>query len=108
MIPYFVSYQIYWLIYYLIVVVWADLLDYKNAGSGLNSWMQNIFKSGSLGFAGGGEVDARQFFNGEDYTNVIAKSVSPNYRGEDYSKPWSAVHLWAVQWTLFWGLWFID
>lgn len=50
-------------------------LDYLNVGRGLNSWIQEIFATGSLGFSGGGEVDARQFFQGEDYTNVVAKSV---------------------------------
>ena len=59
-----------------------DSLDYKNVGSGLNSWMQNIFKSGPLGFAGGGEVDARQFFRGEDYTNIISKSVEESVSKE--------------------------
>lgn len=52
-----------------------DVLDYKNASRGLNSWVQTTFKSGPLGFAGGGEVDAQQYFGGEDYTNVIAKSI---------------------------------
>lgn len=52
-----------------------DVLDYKNASKGLNSWVQTTFKSGPLGFAGGGEVDAQQYFGGEDYTNVIAKSI---------------------------------
>lgn len=50
-------------------------LDYLNVGRGLNAWTQGIFSAGSLGFSGGGEVDAKEFFQGEDYTNVIAKSV---------------------------------
>jgi hypothetical protein len=52
-----------------------DALDYKNAGRGLNTWMQSTFKSGTMGFAGGGEVDIKQFFAGEDYSDIIAKSV---------------------------------
>ena len=52
-----------------------DELDYLNLSKGLNSFMQGIFQPGTLGFAGGGEVDARQFFEGKDYTKVIAKSV---------------------------------
>ena len=52
-----------------------DDLDYLNLSKGLNSFMQGIFQPGTLGFAGGGEVDARQFFEGKDYTKVIAKSV---------------------------------
>ena len=53
-------------------------VDYKNAGAGLNSWMRNTFNSGVMGagaFAGGGEVNAEMFMNGEDLTNVIAKSL---------------------------------
>ena len=52
-----------------------DDLDYLNLSKGLNSFMQGIFQPGTLGFSGGGEVDARQFFDGKDYTKVIAKSV---------------------------------
>ena len=59
-----------------------DQLDYKNAGKGLNSWMQRTFASGSVGFAGGGEVDASEFFRGDDYTNVIAKSVEESVSKE--------------------------
>jgi hypothetical protein len=57
-------------------------LDYMNVGKGLNAWMQTTLKSGSLGFAGGGEVDAKQFFQGEDYTDVIAKSVEDSVSGK--------------------------
>ena len=59
-----------------------DQLDYKNAGKGLNSWVNTTFKSGTFGFAGGGEVDASEFFSGEDYTNVIAKSVEDSVSKE--------------------------
>jgi GH24 family phage-related lysozyme (muramidase) len=52
-----------------------DDLDYLNLSKGLNSFMQGIFEPGTLAFSGGGEVDARQFFDGKDYTKVIAKSV---------------------------------
>jgi hypothetical protein len=57
-------------------------LDYLNVGKGLNSWMQGVFQTGTLGFAGGGEVDAKQFFGGEDYTDVIAKSVEDSVSKE--------------------------
>jgi len=57
-------------------------LDYLKVGQGLNSWMQGVFKTGPLGFAGGGEVDAKQFFSGEDYTQVIAKSVEDSVSKE--------------------------
>ena len=57
-------------------------LDYLKVGQGLNSWMQGVFKTGPLGFAGGGEVDAKQFFGGEDYTQVIAKSVEDSVSKE--------------------------
>ena len=54
-------------------------LDYKNAGVGLNSWINNTFSGEVLrtggAFAGGGEVNAEMFMKGEDLTNVIAKSV---------------------------------
>lgn len=50
-------------------------LDYLNISKGINFFMQGIFEPGTLGFAGGGEVDARQFFEGKDYTKIIAKSV---------------------------------
>jgi murein DD-endopeptidase MepM/ murein hydrolase activator NlpD len=53
-----------------------------NVGKGLNAWMQGVFKSGPLGFAGGGEVDTKQFFEGEDYTNVIARSVEDSVSKE--------------------------
>ena len=59
-----------------------DALDYKNAGRGLNTWMQTTFKSGSMGFAGGGEVDIKQFFAGEDYTDIIARSVEDSVSKE--------------------------
>jgi hypothetical protein len=59
-----------------------DQLDYKNAGKGLNSWVNTTFKSGTFGFAGGGEVDTSEFFSGEDYTNVIAKSVEDSVSKE--------------------------
>jgi len=56
-------------------------LDYRNAGMGLNAWMQQTFSTAALGFAGGGEVDASEFFKGEDYTDVIAKSVEESVSG---------------------------
>ena len=55
-------------------------LDYQNAASGLNSWMQKTFSSeimrtGGVGFAEGGSVNAGMFSNGEDMTKVIEKSL---------------------------------
>ena len=55
-------------------------LDYQNAASGLNSWMQKTFSSeimrtGGVGFAEGGSVNAGMFSNGEDLTKVIEKSL---------------------------------
>ena len=55
-------------------------LDYQNAASGLNSWMQRTFSSeimrtGGVGFAEGGKVEAGMFSNGEDMTKVIEKSL---------------------------------
>jgi hypothetical protein len=52
-----------------------DDLDYKNIAKGLNSFVQTTFGGETLGFAGGGEVDTRQYFSGEDYTDVIAKTI---------------------------------
>ena len=55
-------------------------LDYKNAGSGLNNWMNNTFNTEIMraGFAGGGEVNAEMFIRGEDLTDAIAKSLEDN------------------------------
>jgi len=55
-------------------------LDYQNAASGLNSWMQRTFSSeimrtGGVGFAEGGKVEAGMFSNGEDLTKIISKSL---------------------------------
>ena len=55
-------------------------LDYQNAASGLNSWMQKTFSSeimrtGGVGFAEGGSVNAGMFSNGEDLTKIISKSL---------------------------------
>jgi len=55
-------------------------LDYQNAASGLNSWMQRTFSSeimrtGGVGFAEGGSVNAGMFSNGEDLTKIISKSL---------------------------------
>jgi hypothetical protein len=59
-----------------------DILDYRNAGRGLNAWMQTTFKSSSIGFAGGGEVDIKQLFSGEDLSDAIAKSVEDSVSKE--------------------------
>jgi len=52
--------------------------DYKNAGTALNSWMNSTFSTevmrGGM-FAGGGEVNSEMFMNGDDLSNIIAKSI---------------------------------
>ena len=57
-------------------------LDYQNAAAGLNAWMQRTFSSEIMGtsgaFAEGGSVDVGMFGNGEDMTNMIAKSLEDN------------------------------
>ena len=56
-------------------------IDYKNAATGLNSWMNNTFSSEVMrtgGFASGGEVNSEMFMNGKDLTNVITKSLEEN------------------------------
>jgi len=57
-------------------------LDYLNVGIGLNSWLNQTMNFGGFAFAQGGEVDARNFMTGEDYSNVIAKSVENSVSGE--------------------------
>ena len=57
-------------------------LDYLNVGVGLNSWLNQTMNFGAFAFAEGGEVDARNFMVGEDYSNVIAKSVENSVSGE--------------------------
>lgn len=52
-----------------------DDLDYRNIAKGLSAFVQTTFSGGTLGFAGGGEVDAKQYFSGEDYTEIIAKTI---------------------------------
>lgn len=49
--------------------------DYKNAGSGVNNWMNQSIASGTLAYAGGGEVKMESIVSGEDYSDVIAKSL---------------------------------
>ncbi len=49
--------------------------DYKNAGVGINNWMNQTVSSGTLAYAGGGEVKMESIASGEDYSDVIAKSL---------------------------------
>ena len=49
--------------------------DYKNAGVGINNWMNQSISSGTLAYAGGGEVKMESIVSGEDYSDVIAKSL---------------------------------
>ncbi len=48
--------------------------DYKNIGTGLNAWIYSTFGDVVSGYERGGEV-SEMFLNGEDLTDVIAKSV---------------------------------
>jgi hypothetical protein len=49
--------------------------DYKSVGVGINNWMNSSVGSGTLAYAGGGEVKMESIISGEDYSDVIAKSV---------------------------------
>jgi len=49
--------------------------DYKNAGAGINNWMNQSIGSGTFAYAGGGEVKMESIVSGEDYSDVIAKSL---------------------------------
>lgn len=49
--------------------------DYFLAAQGLNAWMNRTISFQGAAFAGGGEVSAQMFGQGEDYTKVIAKSI---------------------------------
>ena len=49
--------------------------DYKNAGTGINNWMNQSIGSGTFAYAGGGEVKMESIVSGEDYSDVIAKSL---------------------------------
>ena len=56
-------------------------IDYKNIGISLNNWIGSSFSS-SAGFAGGGEVDMKKIFSGEDMSDIIAKSVKDSVSSE--------------------------
>jgi hypothetical protein len=49
--------------------------DYKNSAMGINNWMNRTVGSGTLAYAGGGEVKMESIVSGEDYSDVIAKSL---------------------------------
>jgi muramidase (phage lysozyme) len=49
--------------------------DYKNSAIGINNWMNRTVGSGTLAYAGGGEVKMESIVSGEDYSDVIAKSL---------------------------------
>ena len=57
------------------------LTDYKNAGIGLNAWAANSITNVG-GFAGGGEVDGRMLFAGQDMSDAIAKSIQTSVSSE--------------------------
>jgi hypothetical protein len=50
-------------------------VDYKNSAMGINNWMNQTIASGTLAYAGGGEVKMESIVSGEDYSDVIAKSL---------------------------------
>jgi len=56
--------------------------DYKNAGVGINNWMNRSIASGTLAYAGGGEVKMESIVSGEDYSDVIARSVKDSVSSE--------------------------
>lgn len=51
------------------------IADYKNAGMSINNWMNQSISPGTLAYAGGGEVKIESVISGEDYSNVIAKTL---------------------------------
>jgi hypothetical protein len=56
--------------------------DYKNAGVGINNWMNQSVSPTTLAYAGGGEVTMESIVTGEDYSNVIAKSLQDSVAPE--------------------------
>jgi len=56
--------------------------DYKNAGTGINNWMNQSIGSGTFAYAGGGEVKMESIVSGEDYSDVIAKSLQDSVAPE--------------------------
>ena len=57
--------------------------DYKNVGVGINNWMNStISSSGTMAYAGGGEVKMESIVSGKDYSDVIAKSVQESVAPE--------------------------
>ena len=56
--------------------------DYKNAGVGINNWMNQSVSPTTLAYAGGGEVTMESIVSGEDYSNVIAKSLQDSVAPE--------------------------
>lgn len=56
--------------------------DYRNVGVGINNWMNQSVSPTTLAYAGGGEVRMESIVSGEDYSEVIAKSVQDSVAPE--------------------------
>jgi len=56
--------------------------DYKNVGVGINNWMNQSVSPTTLAYAGGGEVRMESIVSGEDYSDVIARSVQDSVAPE--------------------------
>jgi murein DD-endopeptidase MepM/ murein hydrolase activator NlpD len=56
--------------------------DYKNVGVGINNWMNQTVSPTTLAYAGGGEVRMESIVSGEDYSDVIARSVQDSVAPE--------------------------
>ena len=56
--------------------------DFKGAATVINNWMNQTMTPETLAYAGGGEVKMEQVISGEDYSNVIAKSLQESVAPE--------------------------
>jgi hypothetical protein len=56
--------------------------DFKGAATVINNWMNQTMTPETLAYAGGGEVRMEQVISGEDYSNVIAKSLQESVAPE--------------------------
>jgi hypothetical protein len=52
-----------------------NYIDFKSAATGINNWINKTMTPETLAYAGGGEVNVQQVISGEDYSDVIAKSL---------------------------------
>lgn len=60
----------------------VSYVDYKSSASVLNDWINHTMTPGTLAYAGGGEVRMDQVISGEDYSNVLAKSLQTSMAPE--------------------------